>query len=222
MALTFDDGPTPETTPAVLDLLAEHQAPATFFVSGERAAVAPHLIALILAGGHEVYAHGWSHIRLQHEPPAILHREMARAEALLAKFRPTPSPYLVRLPFGSGARDPAVHRSIAAWHPAAQLALWTRSLDDHRIAAEEAGIVDVEVRCNAEVSRLVARGRLGGAIILLHEKPYNVDAPLNARVAPLLLDRLLTRLRHEGLKVARLQPHRAPPPLSRYVMTASV
>ncbi len=147
---------------------------------------------------------------------------MAQAEALLAKFRPTPAPYLVRLPYGSGARDPAVHRAIAAWHPAAQLALWTRSLDDHRIAAEEPGIVEVELRCNAEVDRLMTRRRVGGSILLLHEKPYNVEAPLNARVAPLLLHRLLVRLRHEGLAVAPLRPHRAPSKLSRYMMTASV
>ena len=222
VAITIDDGPTPETTPAVLERLAEHGAVATFFVSGERVARAPHMIPLILAGGHDVYAHGWSHIRLQHEPPEVLREEMERAEALLAKFRPTPAPYLVRLPYGSGARDAATHRAIRAWRDPAQLALWTRSLDDHRIAAEEANIVDVELRCRAEVDRLLKRPRLGGSILLLHESPYNVDAPLNDRVAPLILRHLLPALAGRGLEVERLTPLPTPSPLSRYVMTASV
>lgn len=222
VAITIDDGPTPETTPAVLERLAEHGAVATFFVSGERAERAPHLIPLILAGGHGVYAHGWSHIRLQNEPPAVLHREMSRAEALLSCFRPTPFPYLVRLPYGSGARDAATHRAIREWLHPAQLALWTRSLDDHRIAAEEANIVDVELRCRAEVAKLMKRPRLGGSILLLHEDPYNVDAPLNARVAPLILRHLLPALAERELAVERLRPLPAPSVLSRYVLTASV
>jgi peptidoglycan-N-acetylglucosamine deacetylase len=222
VAITIDDGPTPETTPAVLALLAEHRAVASFFVSGERAARAPHMIPLILDGGHDVYAHGWSHIRLQHEPPEVLRDEMERAEALLAEFRPTPSPYLVRLPYGSGARDAATHRAIRGWRDPAQLALWTRSLDDHRIAAEEQGPAAVEQRCRAEVERLMRRPRLGGSILLLHEDPYNVDAPLNATVAPLILRHLLPALAARGLRVERLAPLPSPSPLSRYVLTASV
>ncbi|MEO6341456.1 MAG: polysaccharide deacetylase family protein [Caulobacteraceae bacterium] len=222
VALTIDDGPTPETTHDVLALLAEHGAVATFFVSGERVEQAPHLIPRILEGGHEVFAHGWSHIRLQHEPPEVLHREMERTENLLAQFRPTPSPYLVRLPYGSGARDAATHRAIRAWRDPAQLALWTRSMDDHRIAVEEANIVDVELRCRAEVGRLMKRPRLDGSILLLHENPYNVDAPLNHRVAPLLLRHLLPALAKRGLQVERLTPLPSPSVLSRYVLTASV
>lgn len=222
VALTFDDGPTPETTPRVLDLLARYHAPATFFLSGERVERAPELVGAIVAAGHEVFAHGYSHVRLQHEPPERLFEEMSRTEALLAAFRPTPAPYLVRLPYGSGARDAQLHRTVRNWNPAAQLALWSHSVRDHLIAVEEDGREAVERRCDEEVERLLRRRFLGGGVILLHETPYNVDAPLNAEVAPLLLARLLPRLAERGLRIDRLRPHQNPSRLSRYVLTASV
>lgn len=222
VALTFDDGPTPETTPRILELLARYDAPATFFLSGERIEQAPELVAAIVAGGHEVYAHGYSHIRLQHEPPERLFEEMSRTEALLAQYRPSPAPYLVRLPYGSGARDPETHRRLRTWNPSAQLALWSQSARDHLIAAEETGLDAVERRCVAEVDRLMARRFLGGSVILLHETPYNVEAPFNADVAPLLLRVLLPRLTARGLRIDRLRARDHSSRLSRYVLTASV
>lgn len=58
-AVTFDDGPDPATTPALLDVLARHGARATFFLIGERAAAHPGLVARIAAGGHEIGNHTW-------------------------------------------------------------------------------------------------------------------------------------------------------------------
>ena len=222
VALTFDDGPTPETTPRVLKLLADHGAPATFFLSGERVERAPDLVGAIVAAGHEVYAHGYSHIRLQNEPPERLFSEMSRTEAMLARFRPTPAPYLVRLPYGSGARDARLHRTVRAWNASAQLALWSHSVRDHLIAAEEKDLEAVGLRCGLEVDRLLARRTLGGGVVLLHETPYNVASPLNAEVAPLLLAQLLPRLAERGLRIDRLRAHENPSRLSRYVLTASV
>jgi peptidoglycan/xylan/chitin deacetylase (PgdA/CDA1 family) len=222
VALTIDDGPCPETTPEVLRLLKAHQAQATFFVSGERVQEAPELVGEIVAHGHDVFAHGWSHIRLQDEPAEVLHDEMTRTEALLALFRRTPMPYLVRLPYGSGTRAAHLHRAVKAWNPSSQLALWTHTVRDHLIAAEEQGLAAVKARCAAEVERLLSRRFLGGSILLLHEKPYNVDAPFNAEVAPLILETLLPGLAKRGLRIDRLAPLFFPSMLSRYVLTASV
>lgn len=61
LALTFDDGPDPVTTPAVLDALREAGARATFFVIAGRASAHPQLIARMLAEGHEVAAHAEQH-----------------------------------------------------------------------------------------------------------------------------------------------------------------
>src|ERR1035437_971187 len=61
VALTFDDGPDPVTTPRVLDVLREKQVRATFFVVGKRAARHPELVRRALAEGHLVENHTWSH-----------------------------------------------------------------------------------------------------------------------------------------------------------------
>jgi peptidoglycan/xylan/chitin deacetylase (PgdA/CDA1 family) len=61
VALTFDDGPDPASTPQVLDLLHERQVPATFFVVGKRAERHPELVRRALAEGHLVENHTWSH-----------------------------------------------------------------------------------------------------------------------------------------------------------------
>src|SRR5215467_6119359 len=61
IALTFDDGPDPESTPRVLDALAERQVRGTFFLVGERAVRAPQTVRAIVASGHEIASHGWSH-----------------------------------------------------------------------------------------------------------------------------------------------------------------
>ena len=60
VALTFDDGPGP-ATPAVLDVLAQSGVPATFFVVGQRAAAEPEMLRRIVAGGHALGDHTWSH-----------------------------------------------------------------------------------------------------------------------------------------------------------------
>lgn len=57
VALTFDDGPDPDFTPKVLDLLEEHQIKATFFLVGEKALKHPDLVRLIQARGHQIGAH---------------------------------------------------------------------------------------------------------------------------------------------------------------------
>jgi peptidoglycan/xylan/chitin deacetylase (PgdA/CDA1 family) len=61
IALTFDDGPDPATTPVILDLLARHSLQATFFVVGTRAARYPELIKNILDRGHTIGNHSWDH-----------------------------------------------------------------------------------------------------------------------------------------------------------------
>jgi len=63
VALTFDDGPDPEVTPAVLDLLAERRARATFFCIGRRAEEHPELVQEIVARGHRVENHTYRHPR---------------------------------------------------------------------------------------------------------------------------------------------------------------
>jgi peptidoglycan-N-acetylglucosamine deacetylase len=61
VAITFDDGPHPEGTPAVLEILREHGALATFFLAGEQVVQRPALVAEIVAAGHRVELHCYCH-----------------------------------------------------------------------------------------------------------------------------------------------------------------
>jgi peptidoglycan/xylan/chitin deacetylase (PgdA/CDA1 family) len=82
LALTFDDGPS-EWTPAVLKLLEEHDARATFFVIGARVRERPELLRLIVDSGHEVGSHTLTHPRLTEIPDDEVRAEvMAGAAAV--------------------------------------------------------------------------------------------------------------------------------------------
>lgn len=60
--LTFDDGPDPDTTPRVLDILQAHDVRATFFCTGSKVVASPGIFARMAAGGHLIGNHGYSHL----------------------------------------------------------------------------------------------------------------------------------------------------------------
>lgn len=124
-ALTFDDGPHPEFTPLLLDTLARHGARATFFVIGERVAAYPALARRIVAEGHALANHTWSHIRLTGHPGSVRRRELARGAAAIAPFGGV---RLFRPPWG--AQSPASRLEIAlAGHAAVT---WSAHAEDWR------------------------------------------------------------------------------------------
>ncbi|MBN1495574.1 MAG: polysaccharide deacetylase family protein [Spirochaetes bacterium] len=91
VALTFDDGPDPSTTQLLLELLARHDAPAAFFVTGSSAEAHPVLMREIIDRGHEVCNHSYSHSPfLMLKGTATLRREIASAQSTLAGFGVTP------------------------------------------------------------------------------------------------------------------------------------
>src|SRR5690242_977360 len=65
VCLTFDDGPHPEYTPQILDILKQHSVPATFFVVGQHALANPELVQRIIDEGHDLGNHTNSHINPQ-------------------------------------------------------------------------------------------------------------------------------------------------------------
>jgi peptidoglycan/xylan/chitin deacetylase (PgdA/CDA1 family) len=62
ICLTFDDGPNPETTPIILEILKKHRAKAVFFLSGIQAEKFPEWVNAIVAEGHQIGNHGYAHI----------------------------------------------------------------------------------------------------------------------------------------------------------------
>lgn len=84
VVLTFDDGPDPEWTPAVLEVLARHDVPATFFVVGDQVTAHPGLVRAEIAGGHEVGAHTYNHRDLSTLPAWQVNLELSLTQTVLA------------------------------------------------------------------------------------------------------------------------------------------
>jgi peptidoglycan/xylan/chitin deacetylase (PgdA/CDA1 family) len=91
VSLTFDDGPDPVTTPALLDLLEKYGAHATFFVTGLNASAHPDLIRQILSRGHAIGNHSYHHSSLlMLKSGGTLRKEIMSAQSVLREFDITP------------------------------------------------------------------------------------------------------------------------------------
>jgi peptidoglycan/xylan/chitin deacetylase (PgdA/CDA1 family) len=99
VALTFDDGPGPANTPAVLELLAKHQVKATFFMVGRNIEKHRELAARVLAEGHQLGSHSYSHSRMVLSSTSFIEEELSRTDALLREVG-VRGEILFRAPFG--------------------------------------------------------------------------------------------------------------------------
>lgn len=189
VALTFDDGPHPEVTPRVLDLLDRHGARATFFCIGERVERHPELTAEIARRGHRVENHSYGHLaHFSMLLPGALAREVDRAQRAIREATGR-APELFRPPAGfrSALLDPVlVRRGLL-------LVSWTRrSFDTVRRDPER-------------MARALTRGLEAGEIVLLHDGRCARTAdgrPVVLEVLP----RLLEHLAGEGLEAVALPP----------------
>lgn len=76
VAFTFDDGPDPDLTPRVLEVLDEFGVPATFFAMGHNVAEHPELLLQVVGRGHEIANHTWTHVDLSRATPEETHRQL--------------------------------------------------------------------------------------------------------------------------------------------------
>jgi peptidoglycan-N-acetylglucosamine deacetylase len=100
IALTFDDGPSSELTPKLLDLLAAHHIKATFFVIGENVAAHPEIVARAVQEGHEIGNHSWSHPMLSRLSDAAVRSQLQRTDDAIFKAAGI-HPSLLRPPYGA-------------------------------------------------------------------------------------------------------------------------
>jgi len=176
IALTFDDGPS-EGTLAILEILARHRAPATFFQCGVNVERLPAVARAVREGGHEIGNHTQTHPYFFLRSPRAIHEDMRRAQQIIEMHTGT-APKWFRVPYGVrwfGLRD--AQRSLGL-----RGVMWTVIGYDWNLAAEA-----VVKRCAVRVSN--------GAILCLHDgrelqaRP-DIGATVDAvrRLVPLLLD----------------------------------
>ncbi len=119
IALTFDDGPHPEQTPRLLDVLADFGVKGTFFVVGERAEQQPELIRRIVGEGHELGNHTWTHSEPSQTSSARFLDEVSQTRRLIQDLTGHDC-RLTRPPKGSLT----VGKAIGLWRQQQTVALW--------------------------------------------------------------------------------------------------
>jgi peptidoglycan-N-acetylglucosamine deacetylase len=175
VALTIDDGPDPEVTPRVLDLLDRYDARATFFCIGDLAQRYPQWIEAIVARGHAVENHSQRHRHtFSISGPRAMRREIEAAQRTLTEIAGTP-PRFFRAP--AGLRNPFLEPALCGL--GLQLASWTRRGFDTR--EKDAGTI----------TRRLLDGLAPRDILLVHDG----HAARNARGEPVVLDVLPALMR---------------------------
>jgi peptidoglycan/xylan/chitin deacetylase (PgdA/CDA1 family) len=153
VAITFDDGPHEEGTPAVLEELAKRGVVATFFLVGEQVARRPALARRIVDEGHEVAVHGYRHTLLLRRRTKELAADLDRCVATIADATGQ-APTLYRPPYGVFSSGGLAHVRERGWRPL----LWSTWGRDWRRRTNP-----------AEIARLATRGLRPGDVVLLHD-----------------------------------------------------
>lgn len=161
LALTFDDGPHPEFTPKLLDILRHEGVRATFYVIGRNVETHPEIARRIVAEGHEIANHSWSHPALTGLGAARLHQEITSTSQVIQRVtgrRPTN----MRPPYG--AVNDRVRQAMFNDH-GLDVIMWSVDpLDWRRPGAEV-------------VRRRLVDGASPGGILLAHDiHPGTIEA----------------------------------------------
>ena len=187
VGLTFDDGPDPAVTPAVLELLRAARAQATFFCIGQRAATYPDLVAAIRAQGHGVENHSYSHPNgFALRASRGLRREILSAQEAIGQAGGG-QPRFFRAP--AGFQNPWLAGALAS--AGLSLVSWTRR-----------GF-DTVTRDGARVAARLARGMGPGDILLLHDGSSARDTSGRPVVLE-ALPRVLDAMSRQGLRSVAL------------------
>jgi peptidoglycan/xylan/chitin deacetylase (PgdA/CDA1 family) len=193
VALTFDDGPDPASTPRFIEVLAAHRVRATFFLIGSMLARTPGLGGDLVAAGHEVAVHGWTHRNLLLRDPYSTYRELARTRDLVAAATGA-TPRFFRPPYGV-LTAPAL---VAARRLGLTPVLWTCWGRDWTRDATPRSVLTT-----------VRRGLAGGGTVLLHDSDCT-SAPDSWRATLAGLPDLLADCARRGWQVGPLREHGLP------------
>lgn len=186
VALTFDDGPNPEATPAILDALGAEDVRATFFVLGRHADRWPAIVERAAAEGHVIGNHGYHHRKLVWRSPIYVRDDITRGAAAIERSGGA-RPRLFRAPHGQ--RNPWVSPIARA--------------EGQRTVGWTLGVWDTSRPGSEVIAERVLRGARPASIVLLHDGDgYDPagDRMQTARAMP----RIIRGLRDRGYSFATL------------------
>jgi peptidoglycan-N-acetylglucosamine deacetylase len=191
IALTFDDGPSSEWTPQVLDILKEKGVKATFFIIGENGESNPGLLKRILAEGHEIGNHTFTHPNLGETPSRIAQIELNATQRLVEALTGR-SVRLFRPPY-FGDAEPTTSDEIAALREAGDLGYITVGLKIDPDDWQEPPAETIVSRVMEQLADPSPAAR--GQIILLHDAGGDRSQTVAA------LPKLIDQLRAKGLQI---------------------
>lgn len=174
VALTFDDGPSPETTPHILDILKAQGVKATFFVLGEDGERRPDLLRRIVAEGHTVGVHGFHHRALTLASWTSVRQELDRSAAAVRAACPETVPVFFRPPHG--------FKSLTL--------LWLVRRGGLRLVTWSLDPRDYDCRSSEQVTQAFFDRLRPGAIALLHD---GAGSAVVMQALPAILDGLRER-----------------------------
>jgi len=165
LALTFDDGPNSAWTPRLLEILANHEVRATFFLLGGRAQAEPALVRQIATAGHLIGNHSWSHPNLALASASRIEAELSRTSQTIEQITGAPVRFF-RPPFG--ARRPETLR--VARRLGMVPAMWNAMTSDWENPSADA----IASRLIRSIDRLARHAR--AANIVLHDGGHQTPA----------------------------------------------
>ncbi|MBF0439480.1 MAG: polysaccharide deacetylase family protein [Magnetococcales bacterium] len=214
--LTIDDGPSSESTWALLDLLDRHQVHAIFFLIGLNAKAHPDLVAAIVAAGHCVYSHAFSHQKFKRITEQEIIDELTTTEEVLSHYRPTPKPYLLRLPYGNGHNDERVQAIVHGWNSDAVFIDWSNTGREWDVLSTD--LPGLQQECHKAAMKLVNNIQ-PGAILLAHDWntelfPGEYRGPSSSQVPLNYLSAVLAGVKSAKISVLSIAPGVSSPQLS--------
>jgi peptidoglycan-N-acetylglucosamine deacetylase len=179
VALTFDDGPDPETTPKILEALRQRDYKATFFVIARKVEQHPALVAAILQAGHELGLHGYEHDRLTAwRAPSRIVTDIRKAQEVLLQLTGQ-RVFWYRPPIG---------------HVSPRTAVAVRKADVELVAWSVRCVDGLRNRNPLRVTARVERKLHDGAIVMLHDASEHGDfVPATVRCIEAILDSVSRR-----------------------------
>lgn len=163
IALTFDDGPYPVTTPLLLDVLAQLRVPATFFLIGRDAEQYPELTRRISRDGHEIADHTYSHPNLDQLSDASVRDELLRGAAVLHRYSADPAiDEYFRPPHGRFTEETIDVAQALHYHTI----LWSDDAGDWRSVPAQELAAHIEAHATAPEIVLLHSGRLSTIAML--------------------------------------------------------
>ena len=189
VAITFDDGPSREFTPAILDILKEYDAPATFFMVGKHVERFPDIAQRVVEEGHTIGNHTQNHRNLPTLSTIDLQKEVMEATAIITEVTGV-YPTFVRPP--RGMYDDRFRRLAKLLGQ--EIVLWSISTRDWRYGTTP-----------TYIERFVESRVKGGDIILFHDSGALIASEGGDRKATVLsLANVISIIRAKGLEIVPL------------------